>query len=54
VQLITSDDHAGLKAARVAVFGGIPWQRCQPVLDGLSRVPLAAERWRPCSPPGNA
>jgi transposase-like protein len=29
VQLITSDDHAGLKAARVAVFGGIPWQRCQ-------------------------
>ena len=29
VQLIISDDHAGLKAARVAVFGGIPWQRCQ-------------------------
>lgn len=29
VQLITSDDHAGLKAARQAVFGGIPWQRCQ-------------------------
>lgn len=29
VQLITSDDHAGLKAARLAVFGGIPWQRCQ-------------------------
>jgi putative transposase len=29
VQLITSDDHAGLKAARKAVFGGIPWQRCQ-------------------------
>jgi putative transposase len=29
VQLITSDDHAGLRAARVAVFGGIPWQRCQ-------------------------
>jgi len=29
VQLITSDDHAGLKAARVAVFGGVPWQRCQ-------------------------
>ena len=29
VQLITSDDHPGLKAARVAVFGGIPWQRCQ-------------------------
>jgi len=29
VQLITSDDHEGLKAARLAVFGGIPWQRCQ-------------------------
>ena len=29
VQLITSDDHAGLQAARVAVFGGLPWQRCQ-------------------------
>jgi putative transposase len=29
VQLITSDDHAGLNAARLAVFGGIPWQRCQ-------------------------
>lgn len=29
VQLIISDDHAGLKAARQTVFGGIPWQRCQ-------------------------
>jgi putative transposase len=29
LQLITSDDHAGLRAARLAVFGGIPWQRCQ-------------------------
>ena len=29
VRLIVNDDHAGLKAARVAVFGGIPWQRCQ-------------------------
>ena len=29
VKLIFSDDHAGLKAARRAVFGGIPWQRCQ-------------------------
>jgi putative transposase len=29
VQLITSDDHPGLRAARLAVFGGIPWQRCQ-------------------------
>jgi len=29
VQLIVSDDHAGLKAARQAIFGGVPWQRCQ-------------------------
>ena len=29
VRLIVSDDHAGLKAARLAVFGSIPWQRCQ-------------------------
>lgn len=29
IELITSDDHAGLKTARKAVFGGIPWQRCQ-------------------------
>jgi putative transposase len=29
MQLITSDDHAGLRAARLAVFGGLPWQRCQ-------------------------
>lgn len=29
IQLATSDDHAGLRAARLAVFGGIPWQRCQ-------------------------
>lgn len=29
VQLIISDDHVGLEAARRAVFGGIPWQRCQ-------------------------
>lgn len=29
VELITSDAHEGLKAARKAVFGGIPWQRCQ-------------------------
>lgn len=29
VQFITSDDHAGLGAARRAVFGGVTWQRCQ-------------------------
>jgi len=29
VQLVMADDHTGLKAARKAVFGGVPWQRCQ-------------------------
>ena len=29
MRLIISDDHAGLRAACTAVFGGIPWQRCQ-------------------------
>jgi transposase-like protein len=29
VELVTSDAHAGLKQARRAVFGGVPWQRCQ-------------------------
>jgi len=29
VRLIISDDHAGLKSARRAVFPSVPWQRCQ-------------------------
>ena len=29
VQLIISDDHFGLRAARQKVFPSIPWQRCQ-------------------------
>jgi putative transposase len=29
VRLITSDDHAGLRAALQARFSGVPWQRCQ-------------------------
>ena len=29
VELIISDAHVGLQAARRAVFGGVPWQRCQ-------------------------
>ena len=51
VQLLVSDDHAGLGAARTAVFPAIPWQRCQfhlqknaqtyvPRLD--ERLPVAA------------
>jgi transposase-like protein len=29
VELLVSDAHGGLQAARRAVFGGVPWQRCQ-------------------------
>lgn len=29
VQLIISDNHAGLQSARKAMFTGTPWQRCQ-------------------------
>ncbi len=29
VRLLVSDAHEGLGAARRAVFGGVPWQRCQ-------------------------
>lgn len=29
VSYIVSDDHAGLRAARRAVFPSVPWQRCQ-------------------------
>ena len=29
VELLVSDDHAGLRAARKAVFPSLPWQRCQ-------------------------
>ncbi len=52
VSYIVSDDHPGLAAARKAVFGAIPWQRCQfhrqqnaqayvPRLDQLSEVARA-------------
>lgn len=29
VELVISDAHTGLQAARKAVLGGVPWQRCQ-------------------------
>ena len=29
IKYIVSDDHAGLRAARRAVFPSVPWQRCQ-------------------------
>jgi transposase-like protein len=46
VRMITSDDHAGLKAARTARFPGVPWQRCQFHLqqNALHYVTRAARR----------
>jgi transposase-like protein len=29
VRFFVSDDHAGIRAARNALFPGVPWQRCQ-------------------------
>lgn len=29
LRLIVSDDHAGMRNARMAVFPSVPWQRCQ-------------------------
>lgn len=40
VQLIISDAHTGLKAARQAVLGGVPWQRCQFHLQQNARAYL--------------
>jgi transposase-like protein len=41
VELIASDAHAGLQAARRACFHGVPWQRCQFHLlhNALAHVP---------------
>jgi putative transposase len=46
VQLVVSDDHAGLRAARRAVMGGVPWQRCQFHLqqNALQYVPRKSMR----------
>lgn len=45
---IASDDHAGLKAARRAVFPGVPWQRCQFHLaqNAVNHAPTAKVRSR--------
>ena len=46
VQLIVSDNHKGLKAAREARFSGVPWQRCQFHLqqNAMQYVPRIAMR----------
>ena len=51
VQLITSDDHAGLRAALVAVMPSVTWQRCQVHLqrNATAYVPKAELRTRVAS-----
>jgi transposase-like protein len=48
IELVTSDSHAGLGAARRAVLGSVPWQRCQFHLQQnagsyLPRISMRAE-----------
>lgn len=46
VELITSDDHTGLKSALRSVFPKVPWQRCQVHLqrNATAYVPKVAMR----------
>ncbi len=46
VRLIVSDDHAGIRAAREALFPGVPWQRCQFHLaqNAMAYVPRTSMR----------
>lgn len=46
VRLIVSDDHAGLGAARQAIFPSVPWQRCQFHLaqNAMAYVPAVSMR----------
>ena len=48
VEYVVSDDHAGLRAARRAVFGGATWQRCQFHLarNAIHHAPTLAIRKR--------
>ena len=60
VTFIVSDDHPGMAAARQAVFGAVPWQRCQfhlqqnaqayvPRLDQRAEVARASRSVFECS-----
>ena len=46
IQMVTSDDHEGIKAALNAIFPGVPWQRCQFHLqqNAQAYVPHVAQR----------
>ncbi len=46
VQLVISDDHSGLGAARRAILGSVSWQRCQFHLqqNAANRLPRRSMR----------
>jgi len=46
VKFIVSDDHAGMAAAREALFPGVPWQRCQfhLIRNAMAYVPKMSMR----------
>ena len=46
IQLITSDAHEGLGAARRAVFGSVPWQRCHFHLQQNAGAHVPRQRMR--------
>jgi len=46
IKLIVSDDHEGLGAARRAVFGSVPWQRCQFHLQQNARAYIPKQALR--------
>ena len=43
---ITSDDHAGLRAALTTVFPAVPWQRCQVHLQRNAQAHCPKVAWR--------
>jgi putative transposase len=47
LELIISDAHSGLKAARKAVFPSVPWQRCQFHLQQNAQSHVAKKDRRP-------
>ena len=47
IELVTSDAHQGVKAACRAVFGGVPWQRCQFHLQQNAQAYVLKQEMKP-------
>ena len=47
LQMITSDEHSGLRAALQAVFPGVPWQRCRVHLQRNAAAYVPNSQMRP-------